>query len=169
MADDTRWTRHLQFTDIRAFARNDIWASAIAAGSNSPAWVLHFNGARWTRIMLPWRVDPRSIAADGHGGLWLSALGLNGQPYAVHRTATGRFSRTPISTFLFGLTLIPGTASLWGVGGAPARTEGAPAGTRAFGGPGNSKTPRARPPPPPTPPRPRAPPTPPSASAPPPR
>src|SRR5258708_11496237 len=127
MADDTRWTRHLQFTDIRAFARNDIWASAIAAGSNSPAWVLHFDGARWTGIMLPWRVDPRSIAADGHGGLWLSALGLNGQPYAVHRTASGRFSRTPISTFLFGLALIPGTASLWGVRGAPARTHGASA------------------------------------------
>ncbi len=90
--------------------------------------------------MLPWRVDPRSIAADGHGGLWLSALGLNGQPYAVHRTASGRFSRTPISTFLFGLALIPGTASLWGVGGAPARTEGASAVIWAFGRPGNSKT-----------------------------
>jgi hypothetical protein len=122
----------LQFTDIRAFGRNDVWASAIAAGRISPAWLVHFNGARWTRVKLPWTVDPVSVAADGHGGLWLSALGLAGPPYAVHLSASGRWSRTPISTFLFGLALIPGTTSLWGVGGANTKT-GANAVVWAYG------------------------------------
>ena len=72
--------------------------------------------------MFPWRVELSRIAADGRGGLWVTALGPAGQPFAVHRTAAGRWSRTPISTLLSGLELIPGTASLWGVGSATKRT-----------------------------------------------
>jgi hypothetical protein len=105
----------LQFADIRAFSRTNVWASATSTGGSSPGWLLHFNGARWTRVELPWNVIPGSIAADGHGGLWLAAIGAAG-PFAVHRTASGRWSRTRVGTFLFGLALIPGTASLWGAG-----------------------------------------------------
>jgi hypothetical protein len=120
----------LSFRDIRAFGRNDIWACG--TGASDFPWLVHFNGARWTRIMFPWRVDPSRIAADGRGGLWVTALGPTNQPFVVHRTATGRWSRTPISTFLFGLALIPGTASLWGVGSATTRA-GANAVIWAFG------------------------------------
>jgi len=72
--------------------------------------------------VFPWRVELSRIAADGRGGLWVTALGPAGQPFAVHRTAAGRWSRTPISTLLSSLELIPGTASLWGVGSATKRT-----------------------------------------------
>ncbi|HEV2241875.1 MAG TPA: hypothetical protein VGR98_12600 [Streptosporangiaceae bacterium] len=115
----------LGFAEIRALTRNDIWATAIAGRSNTPAWLVHFNGTQWTRIRIPWKVVPDRITADGQGGLWLTAVGLTtGQPFVVHRTASGRWSRTPLSTLLFGLALIPGTASLWGVGSATARTGG---------------------------------------------
>jgi len=93
---------------------------------------VHFNGTQWTRIRIPWKIVPDRIAADGRGGLWLTAVGLTGQPFVVHRTATGRWSRTPISTFLFGLALIPATSSLWGVGSATKRT-GADAVIWAYG------------------------------------
>jgi hypothetical protein len=124
----------LSFGDIHAFSRNDIWASAIAGNSSSSlsAWLVHFNGAQWTRVAVPWKVIPDRIAADGQGGLWLSAFGLADQPFVVHRTASGRWSRTAISTLLFGLALIPGTASLWGVSLAPAQT-GADAAIWAYG------------------------------------
>lgn len=108
----------LQFLDIRAFGRTNIWASAGAATSNHPAFLVHFNGTQWTRFELPWKVDVYSIAADGRGGLWMSGLRAPSQPYVVHRAASGRWSRTPISTFLFDLALVPGTTSLWGVGSA---------------------------------------------------
>jgi hypothetical protein len=94
------------------------------ATSNLPAFLVHFNGTHWTRFVVPWKVDVYHIAADGHGGLWLNALGTNNQAFVVHRTASGRWSRTAISTFLPDLALIPGTASLWGVGLAAKGTGG---------------------------------------------
>jgi hypothetical protein len=121
----------LQFMDITAFSRSNVWISATPVTGPFPAWLVHFNGVRWTRVALPWKVDPGRIAADGHGGLWLTAFGPAG-PFVVHRTAAGRWSRTPVSAFLFGLALIPGTASLWGVGSAANRT-GADAVVWAFG------------------------------------
>jgi hypothetical protein len=114
----------LSFQRIRAFGRNDIWVSATLATSNLPAFLVHFNGTHWTRFVLPWKVDVYDIAADGHGGLWLNGLGPRNQPFVVHRTASGRWSRTPIGTFLFDLALIPGTTSLWGVGSAATGVTG---------------------------------------------
>jgi len=123
----------LSFRDIRAFSRNDVWVTATAATSPLPAFLVHFNGTRWTRFELPWKVDVYELAADGHGGLWMNGLGLTtSQAFVVHRTAASRWSRVPISTPLFGLALIPGTASLWGVGSAM-KSTGADAVIWAFG------------------------------------
>ena len=127
----------LSFVGTRAFSRNDIWVTALAGTgtSNLSAWLVHFNGARWTRMRLPWKVNPEGFAADGQGGLWLTAEGLNGQAgqaYVLHRTASGRWTRTSISARLIGVALIPGTASLWGVGWAMTKT-GADAAIWAYG------------------------------------
>ena len=123
----------LAFPDIRAFTRDDIWATAIAGRSNSPAWLVHFNGAQWTRIAVPLKVVLDRIVADGQGGLWLTAVGLTGRPFVVHRMASGRWSRTPISTFQFDLALVPGTTSLWGVGTAATGVTGGDAVIWAYG------------------------------------
>jgi hypothetical protein len=124
----------LQFQDIRAFSRTNIWVSATAATSNLPAFLVHFNGTRWTRFELPWKVDVYSIAADGRGGLWTSGLRTTtSQPFVVHRSASGGWSRTPVSTFLFDLALVPGTTSLWGVGSAATGVTGGDAVIWAYG------------------------------------
>lgn len=128
----------LQFQDISAFSRTNIWATAGNGTSTSPAWLVHFNGVRWTRITLPWKMSIYSIAADGQGGLWINALGPTSkpfvdQPYVVHRTASGRSTRTPIKTFLFDLALIPGTTSLFGAGSVATRGTGGDAVIWAYG------------------------------------
>jgi hypothetical protein len=124
----------LQFQDIRAFSRTNVWASATpATGNVLPGFLVHFNGAQWTRIRIPWRVLADALAPDGRGGIWVAALGLTNQPYVLHRTASGRWSRTPVSTFLLDLALIPDTTSLWGVGAVSKRTAGADALIWAYG------------------------------------
>jgi hypothetical protein len=125
----------LQFADIRAFARNDVWADATAAASNQPSWLVHFNGTQWTRFKIPWKVVPDSLASDGRGGVWLSAVSVRpaGPPYVVHRAALGRWSRTAIGTLLFDLAVIPGSSSLWGVGFAATGSTGGDAVIWAYG------------------------------------
>jgi hypothetical protein len=128
----------LSFHYITAFNRNDIWASATSATSNVPVFLVHFNGTRWTRFELPWKVDVYSVVGDGRAGLWMNGLGPTrkpfvSQPYVVHRTASGRWSRTAIGTFLFDLALVPGTTSLWGVGSVATRGTGGDAVIWAYG------------------------------------
>jgi hypothetical protein len=97
---------------------------------------VHFNGTQWTRFELPWKVDVYDIAADGQGGLWLNALEATttvNHAFVVHRTAAGRWSRTAIGTFLQDLTLVPGSTSLWGVGGTPTTGTGGNAVIWAYG------------------------------------
>jgi hypothetical protein len=122
----------LQFQHISAFSRANIWASAFNPMGSSAGFLVHFNGVRWARVTPPWNVVTGSIAADGHGGLWLAAAGPAG-PFVVHRTASGRWSRTRVGTFLFDLALTPGTTSMWGVSFAATRGTGGNAVIWAFG------------------------------------
>src|ERR1035441_768848 len=43
-------------------------ASRYLAHRNLPL-LAHLNGTRWSRVQLPWRVDPGAMAPDGRGGL----------------------------------------------------------------------------------------------------
>jgi hypothetical protein len=107
----------LQFMGIRAFSSTNIWATAVTQGGIQPAYLVHYNGASWTRIKVPWSIQVNSPVSDGHGGLWLTGISVsNGQSYVVHRTSSGAWSRTAVSAGLQGLALIPGTTSLWAVG-----------------------------------------------------
>jgi hypothetical protein len=122
----------LQFQHLSAFSRTNIWASAFNPAGSSAGFLVHFNGVRWTRFALPWKVVTGSIAADGHGGLWLAADGPAGA-FVVHRTASGGWSRTHISTFQFDLALVPGTTSMWGVGFTATGSTGGDAVIWAYG------------------------------------
>ena len=59
-----------QLSDILALARGNVWVSAsrYLAHRNLPL-LAHLNGTRWSRVQLPWRVDPGAMAPDGRGGL----------------------------------------------------------------------------------------------------
>jgi len=89
----------LEFRRIQALSATNLWATAIIPENNQPVpYLVHFNGT-WTRYKLPWPIFPgESMAADGQGGLWLTAISVSGETYLVHRSAKGVWSRTRSST-----------------------------------------------------------------------
>ncbi len=88
---------------VVAPGKSDAWAfggTALSGGTapfGTPV-AEHWNGRTWRGSPLPAALaalmlscSPYHIAADGHGGLWLNALGTtNNQAFVVHRTASGR-------------------------------------------------------------------------------
>jgi hypothetical protein len=108
----------LQFTSIAAVSSNDVWAvGTLQANAHQPRLV-HMTRGRWSRMALPWPVDPTGLAPDGKGGLWITALGATDVSLAIHRSASGTWSRTTIgqNAAMLRVALIPGTTSLWGAG-----------------------------------------------------
>ena len=116
----------LQFFGIQAFSSTNVWVAAVSHGGVQPAYLVHYNGAGWTRIKVPWSVQVNNPVSDGHGGLWLTGFSAvtPGQSYVVHRTSSGAWSRTAVSANLQGLALIPDTTSLWAVGAKATSTGG---------------------------------------------
>ena len=109
----------LQFTAIAAVSRFDVWAVGTIQTNGFRPRLVHRTGRGWLRITVPWQVAPIDLAPDGRGGLWITAEDSSGL-LAIHRSATGSWSRTTIgpTASMLRLTLIPGTTSLWGVGSA---------------------------------------------------
>ena len=110
----------LQFGSILALSDSNVWVTATVGGS-LPQHLLHFNGHSWTNEPAPSGVQLRSIAPDGHGGLWFSAFRPKASqpPLAEHRSATGAWSSHALPTGTgqaFGIAPIPGTTSLWASG-----------------------------------------------------
>jgi hypothetical protein len=123
--DGTTWTQvkasglaGRSFTDILALAQNNIWLLATSQTAHLGGSLVHLAGSTATSFQIPFAVDPGRFAPDGHGGFWLSATDAKGQAWAVHRSASGAWSRTLIgaATDLFDVAQIPGTSSLWGAG-----------------------------------------------------
>jgi hypothetical protein len=128
---------NVQFTPtIVALSATNVWTAGEAiSGTKSVPYLLHMSGTKWTRVKIPWAVDPSRVAPDGSGGLWITALGTTSdQWYVLHRTKAGVWSRSKIgaSDQLFGITSIPGTTSLWGAGSKQA-TSGSNAAIWAYG------------------------------------
>jgi hypothetical protein len=127
----------LQFSGILALSSSDIWASATARDNGFKAYLVHLSSSGWTRISLPWRVSPGSIASDGHGGIWVTAQAQTSGSWAVHVSATGHLSRTLVASSgsLFRLAQIPGTRSVLGAGLMPTTPTGSDATIWAYGTP----------------------------------
>jgi hypothetical protein len=108
--------RGLQFNAILAVSRGNVWALASKGGAPGTTRLLQLSGGRWTTRALPAGFDPTHITADGHGGLWFTALNTRTSAvWLLHRSAAGRWAivRDPGA---LALALIPGTRSLWGAG-----------------------------------------------------
>jgi hypothetical protein len=133
----------LQFNSIRAFSAKDVWATATTQTDGFQSWLVHYNGATWTRVKIPWTMNVVALTGDGHGGLWVT--GANVTPkgaytfYVVHRTAAGALSRITVGpsltsgVALSSVALIPGTSSVWGAGSVQSRTAGGNAVIWAYG------------------------------------
>lgn len=133
----------LQFRQIHAFGSSNVWVTATSQGNGMQSWLLHYNGAGWSRTKLPWAMSLGALAGDGHGGLWTTGVNVSGpQPlysaYVVHRTATGALSRIKTASSLSSgatlsdIALISGT-SLWGAGSTQFTTIGGKAVIWAYG------------------------------------
>jgi hypothetical protein len=111
--------------DVLATARDSVWVVGIspAAVEDGQVVVAHWDGRRWQRHVAPGRVIPRRVAADGRGGIWITAVSLGSQTESrlLHLLKSGRWTRTVIAhglgNAISDLALIPGTRSLWGSGG----------------------------------------------------
>jgi hypothetical protein len=110
----------LQFHAILARSAGNVWALANVATSATRPCLVHLTGSGWSRIKIPFSVDPVDMSSDGNGGLWISAVNSAQAGWVIHRSAAGQWSRVSLgkSARIFGLGLIPGTASLWGAGSA---------------------------------------------------
>jgi hypothetical protein len=86
--------------------------------------LLHWNGASWSEIALPFSAFPSGpMAADGHGGLWIFQSAGNPSPgpylyHYSHRTWTSQALPVPVTDhgLILAMTQAPGTASLWAAG-----------------------------------------------------
>jgi hypothetical protein len=119
--------KNLQYHGILAGPDGQVWATANPDSDSFRALLVQLSGRRWSAVTLPWRLDPGSLTSDGHGGVWLTAFGPAGQPYLIHRSASGRWTRlrTPFFSTVFNLTPNGNAASLWGAGTAGGQASAA--------------------------------------------
>jgi hypothetical protein len=112
----------LQFSAIAAVSKQDLWAVGTVQTNSFQPRLVHMTSHGWTRMSLPWLVNPVGLAPDGSGGLWITAFS-NSALFAIHRSATGTWSRVKIgpNASVIRITLIPGSTSLWGRGGGQDR------------------------------------------------
>ncbi len=84
----------------------------------------HWDGAKWHAAKVPFPVGQvLSMAADGHGGIWLTVRTDGTPPYAFyHRDGSGHWTRQFPPSFVnvtivpAALSWVPGTTSLWSGG-----------------------------------------------------
>ena len=113
-----------ELTGVTALSPANVWVAAVANGGGGPAYLVHFNGAGWTRIKVPGSgIQVNSPAPDGLGGLWLTGRTTNGTGYFIHRGAGGTWSAFAANGLPLELAPIPGTRSLWGAGSKQVTTN----------------------------------------------
>jgi hypothetical protein len=116
--------------NIAAASPSNVWLEIERTGDfagGSTPYLLHWTGAKWASIKIPYGLDDMGgapIAQDGHGGVWLCLQDIrdpaSGKTYLLHYL-NGVWTRllapaTAGYQVLGPVTLswIPGTRSLWG-------------------------------------------------------
>jgi hypothetical protein len=131
--DGRRWARvrtgaalaGSQLADVLATSARSVWVvgSSPATAEDGHVVVAHWNGRSWRRMRASGLAIPRSLAGDGYGGIWITAmtLGSRTESRLLHVSAAGRWAEATVSRGLGNaisdLARIPGTRSLWGSGG----------------------------------------------------
>jgi hypothetical protein len=120
------------FTSISSLATagsGGLWwyYQVTVTGDTWRSGLLHWDGTAWHTIPVPGVITGfDAMTQDGHGGIWLAVgTGLGEVPYWYHYSG-GHWTRQLVpapsgyNTTLFGMSWIPGTASVWAVGEADA-------------------------------------------------
>lgn len=108
-----------------AVSASDVWATAYTTslGVAGPVILLHWQGHGWAKVTgtRPAGALLGPIARDGRGGIWLGAVSQSSSPMILHYLngtwTTYHVPSDPAGVIsLNGLSLVPGTRALWGVG-----------------------------------------------------
>jgi hypothetical protein len=124
----------LQFFDIQALSPTNVWATASTPANAFKSYLVHLTRRGWSKIAVPWALNVRELATDGHGGFWLTAQTSANAGWVLHRSAAGHWSRTQLarSGGPIGIARIPGSTSLWAAGAVYTKV-GADAAIWAYG------------------------------------
>jgi hypothetical protein len=130
-----RWARvaafapkNFVFSDIAAISRTNVWTVGQASGGQGPTVAYHWNGTRWLKVTVPWKLAPLRVISDGQGGLWFAASANppTNPSWVLHRSQSGKWTRKRISSGpasgLDDLAAIPGTRAVWGAGAVATKT-----------------------------------------------
>jgi hypothetical protein len=102
----------------------DVWVSAVSNDNTYQSSLLHY-GNHWSKVSVPWGLAiASSVASDGHGGLWFTAVAKTGSEWLVHWLPGNKWQRIEVSARLETPELIPGTSSLLDGGIQIAKTGG---------------------------------------------
>src|ERR1022692_5123960 len=127
----------LLLDSVVARCDRNVWVAGLAAnarGGNSGT-AMHWNGAAWKSVQVGRPTSQTSTLAsmvpDGHGGIWALNVPDLGSWQPWHFTG-GRWLRAvthiaspgQVTGMSSGLALVPGSTSVWGVGGRGAYPDG---------------------------------------------
>jgi hypothetical protein len=91
----------LTLDDVLAMPGGSVWAAGNEQlrGGEGPLVIVRFDGRRWTRTPTSWRADTERLAADGAGGLWITAddTATSNGSIVGHLSASGALSWIPLS------------------------------------------------------------------------
>lgn len=111
------------YTGIVARSAKDVWVlgSANAKAGPGKAIFLHWNGKSWAMLPVP-TDNPqwRGLTDDGAGGFWASSISPSRSLYHYHAgiwRRIGQPAQPGLLTQMATMRRIPGTTSVWGVGG----------------------------------------------------
>jgi hypothetical protein len=117
-----------QLNDVLAASGSNVWVSGItpANAADGRLVLAHWNGKSWKRFVAPWPVQQTErFATDGAHGIWIPVVTGGDSPttWILHLSHSGRWIRTEIAAGrgdgvgVGDLALVPGTTTVWGVGG----------------------------------------------------
>lgn len=119
---------NVQLNDVLAVSWHNVWVSGTtpANATDGRLVLAHWNGKCWRRFEAPWLVQqPERFATDGAGGVWIPVVTGGDSPgtWILHLSRAGQWTRTEITAArgsgvgVGDLALVPGTTTLWGIGG----------------------------------------------------
>jgi hypothetical protein len=117
-----------QLNDVLAVSWHNVWVSGTtpADAADGHLVLAHWNGKCWRRFVAPWLVQQSErFATDGAGGIWIPVVtgGDGATTWILHLSYSGEWTRTEITAArgsgvgVGDLALVPGTTTLWGIGG----------------------------------------------------
>jgi hypothetical protein len=124
-ADIGRGLDRAALDDVLALSRRNVWVVGNLATQHGDGRLVlaHFNGRRWAMTQTPWNADTGRLAADGSGGVWITADNNGSRTDALighlcHRCKlTWTTVRHGLGSGISGIAVSRGSGAAWLSGG----------------------------------------------------